>query len=115
MALRRPAQFVGRERELEALGSAVASARSGRPELVFIEGEAGVGKSRLLSEAVGRHVNDDALVVLAHGVDLMGDQLPFGIIAEAVRSIVRARGADVAESLPASAEVVANAFVAAEP
>jgi len=115
MALRPQAQLVGRERELDALGKAIASARSGHPELVVIEGEAGLGKSRLLREAVARHLHKDALLVLSHGVDLMGDQLPFGIIAEAMRSIVRARGLAVVENLPASADVVVGAFAAAEP
>lgn len=114
MTLRAQAQYVGRDGELKALGAASASARSGRPELVFIEGEAGLGKS-LLSEAVARHLQEDDLLVLAHGVDLMGDQLPFGIIGEAVRSIVRASGPGAMEHLPASAEVIVGAFTAAEP
>jgi DNA-binding CsgD family transcriptional regulator/tetratricopeptide (TPR) repeat protein len=115
MALRPQAQFVGRDRELEALGAAVDSARSGQPELVFIEGEAGLGKSRLLRETVGRHLHEGDLLVLAHGVDLMGDQLPFGIIAEAMRSLVRAGGPEALAALPSGAEAVANAFAAAEP
>ena len=63
MAMRRQAQFVGREAELKMVADAVRSARSGDSELVFIEGEAGLGKSRLLWEAVDRYRPADALVM----------------------------------------------------
>jgi class 3 adenylate cyclase/tetratricopeptide (TPR) repeat protein len=42
--------LVGRQRELEALDDALAAARSGRGQVVFLVGEAGLGKSRLLHE-----------------------------------------------------------------
>jgi tetratricopeptide (TPR) repeat protein len=42
--------FVGRIRELESLAVAFASARAGRGQVVFVVGEAGIGKSRLLYE-----------------------------------------------------------------
>jgi class 3 adenylate cyclase len=47
--------FVGRRRELEVLQAAYGRVvRSGRPELVTIVGEAGVGKTRLVREAWDR-------------------------------------------------------------
>jgi class 3 adenylate cyclase len=42
--------LVGRERELDALGLALESAREGRGQVVFLVGDAGIGKSRLLHE-----------------------------------------------------------------
>ena len=45
--LRRP-RFVGRDHELELISTAF----SRRPSLVLIEGEAGIGKSRLVREAL---------------------------------------------------------------
>jgi class 3 adenylate cyclase len=42
--------LVGRERELDTLRDALASARDGRGQVVFLVGEAGLGKSRLLHE-----------------------------------------------------------------
>jgi len=42
--------LVGRRRELDALGLAFESAREGRGQVVFLVGDAGIGKSRLLHE-----------------------------------------------------------------
>lgn len=46
--------FVGREEELAALQAAVRRANAGQPGLAFVVGEAGLGKSRLLSELRSR-------------------------------------------------------------
>ena len=43
-------RFVGRERELELLHNTFARAASGHGQVAFLVGEAGLGKSRLLSE-----------------------------------------------------------------
>jgi tetratricopeptide (TPR) repeat protein len=42
--------LVGRTRELDILGDRFREARSGRGQVVFVAGEAGIGKSRLLLE-----------------------------------------------------------------
>ena len=81
----------------------------------MVRGEAGIGKSRLISEAMARYASGDELVVWAHGVDLMGPQLPFGLVGEAVRSIARAGGHALLGELPASATTVVEAFPASEP
>ncbi len=43
-------QLVGRVTELDATREALASARSGKGKLVFVHGEAGIGKTRLCQE-----------------------------------------------------------------
>ena len=66
---RHDAPFVGRERELRLLRDAWERARAERRcELVTVVGDAGVGKSRLVAEAVG---SVDATVV-------RGRCLPYG-------------------------------------
>jgi class 3 adenylate cyclase/tetratricopeptide (TPR) repeat protein len=44
--------FVGRSQELEALERWFQDAAAGRPRVVLIQGEAGIGKTRLLQEAM---------------------------------------------------------------
>ncbi|HSJ99324.1 MAG TPA: adenylate/guanylate cyclase domain-containing protein [Myxococcota bacterium] len=46
--------FVGRRRELEALAAALDAARCGHGQVVFLVGDAGAGKSRLLYELRAR-------------------------------------------------------------
>ena len=50
------AALVGRENELTAVRAAFDSARAGRPTIVLLTGEAGIGKTRLADEAavIGR-------------------------------------------------------------
>lgn len=50
----RQAPLFGREHELGRLYAAVDAIERGNPRLVFLQGEAGVGKSRLASEAAER-------------------------------------------------------------
>ena len=70
-----------RETELAAISRALAAARSGAGGLVVLEGPAGIGKSRLLSEA-GLLANAAGLRVLtARGIDLERDA-PFGVAAD---------------------------------
>src|SRR5262245_26512063 len=48
------AAFVGRERELRALLAALDDALAGRGRLVLLEGEPGIGKTRLADELAAR-------------------------------------------------------------
>ncbi len=44
--------FVGRQRELAVLAELAARARADQPQVVLVEGEAGMGKSSLLARFV---------------------------------------------------------------
>lgn len=48
------ARFVGRTKELKRLGKILALATRNQPQLVVVQGETGLGKTRLLSEAKRR-------------------------------------------------------------
>jgi tetratricopeptide (TPR) repeat protein len=56
-------RFVGREQELAALYQALAQAGTGQGQVVAIVGEAGMGKSRLVYEAVRSHHTQGWLVL----------------------------------------------------
>ena len=66
--------LIGRGTELESLRQAYREAREGHGRLVLVEGEAGVGKSRLLDEFLAglEREREDALVL--HGAHAPGAQ-----------------------------------------
>jgi transcriptional regulator with XRE-family HTH domain len=59
--------FVGRERELAVLEQQLAEARAGRGRIVFAAGEAGQGKTALLTAFAQRAQASDADLVVARG------------------------------------------------
>jgi DNA-binding CsgD family transcriptional regulator/tetratricopeptide (TPR) repeat protein len=77
------ASFIGRERELAFLGERLAAAGRGEGGVVFITGEPGIGKTRLLTE-FGARAREAGWLVLsgrAYEADAVTPFLPF---AEAV-------------------------------
>jgi DNA-binding SARP family transcriptional activator len=81
--------FVGRERELAALLSALDDAVSGRGRLVLVGGEPGIGKSRLAEELATR---DNRAEVLWGRCWEAGGAPPYWPWVQALRSCVRERG-----------------------
>lgn len=59
------ARFVGREAELDTLGTALDSVLEGKGGAILVRGEAGVGKSRLIAELRARALVRGALVLRA--------------------------------------------------
>lgn len=80
--------LVGRERELEILEQELAQASSGPPRCVLVLGDAGVGKTRLAGQFVGRHDGLARLVARAHP---LGVTTPFGLWIEALERHLRVR------------------------
>ena len=93
--------LVGRDEQMAALDAAFASARQGGPSAVLLGGEAGVGKSRLVSE-FGRTAAAAGARVLTGGcLELGTDGLPFAPFTAVLRDLVHEMGADaVASMLP---------------
>ena len=81
--------FVGRAAELERLADALERAASGRPSLVLVAGEAGVGKSRLLDEFLARSAASGTITLAGACLDLGEGGLPFAPFAEALRGWAR--------------------------
>src|ERR1700738_5154867 len=59
--------FVGREPELKALEQFLGKAAAAKTQVVFVAGEAGAGKSALVTEFVRRTEEADPKVVAAIG------------------------------------------------
>ncbi len=91
--------FVGREAELARVMGDVTGALEGQgPRVVALTGPAGIGKSRLLAEAV-RRLDERVPVWRAEG-DAFGDARPLHVAAELVRSgFGRSRGDSVVRVL----------------
>jgi len=75
--------LLGRDTELTALSALLAEAAGGRARVAFVEGEAGIGKSRLLAEVVA-HANGAGFTVLAGCAHEFERDRPFGPIIEAL-------------------------------
>ena len=86
-----PAGFVGRHSELRILGDRLAAAETGQPQVVYLEGDAGGGKSTLLSEFLGSL--SDA-VVLEIGGDEDETLLSYGVIDQLQPGTVTDPGTD---------------------
>ena len=87
--------LIGRDRELERLEESLERAEGGSGSLVLISGEAGIGKTRLADELAGRA---DGLVL--RGAATRGATSPYGPIAAALRSFLRARPDGLADCGP---------------
>ncbi|HEY4095614.1 MAG TPA: AAA family ATPase, partial [Baekduia sp.] len=82
-------RLIGRERELEALRSALRDACEGRPALAFVAGESGVGKTRLLNELIAGAHQLGARVLSGECVELGDGELPYAPLIGALRPLVR--------------------------
>jgi predicted ATPase len=80
--------FVGRAEELERLETARVGATSFTPALVLLGGEAGVGKTRLVTELTARCAADGARVLAGGCLPLGEGALPYAPVVEALRTLV---------------------------
>jgi DNA-binding CsgD family transcriptional regulator/tetratricopeptide (TPR) repeat protein len=81
--------IVGRERELELIDAALAEAAGGRPRLIVVRGEAGIGKSRLVDEAAARARAAGSPLMLGACLDIGEGGLPYLPVGEALRGLLR--------------------------
>jgi DNA-binding CsgD family transcriptional regulator len=69
--------FIGRDDELARLTGVLDRARSGTPRAVVLSGDAGVGKTRVLTEAAAHATRTGMTVLTGHCVDLGDVGLPY--------------------------------------
>jgi DNA-binding NarL/FixJ family response regulator/tetratricopeptide (TPR) repeat protein len=90
-------RFVGRATELAVLDELLGEARAGEPVTVLVCGEAGAGKTRLVSE-VAAAVRERGTRTLVGSCTMVGrTSLAFAPFAEAFRPVVRELGIGGAE------------------
>lgn len=77
--------FVGRFKQLEQLRHILQKVRTGQVQIVFVQGEAGIGKTRFVKVAVSEAVRNNWLVI--HGrSQTIGEGLAFAPVIEALRT-----------------------------
>jgi DNA-binding CsgD family transcriptional regulator/tetratricopeptide (TPR) repeat protein len=102
---------VGRDAELARIDEAREHAATGRPAIVIVRGEAGIGKTRLVGDAIDRARSAGSLILHGACLDLAGEGLPYLPFVEALRNFVRTTPKDRAMALlgPAAASLGALA------
>ena len=81
--------FIGRRGELASLAAPLQRAGAGTTAFVLIGGEAGVGKTRLVSELSARAAEAGFRLLAGQCVELGAEGLPFAPLVDALRSLAR--------------------------
>jgi DNA-binding CsgD family transcriptional regulator/tetratricopeptide (TPR) repeat protein len=82
-------QFVGRAAELRELELAADASAVGRPALILLGGDSGVGKTRLIREFERLLVDRDVLVLRGEAVEHQDGELPYTPLTSALRPLAR--------------------------
>ena len=85
--------LVGRDREVAALREAIATAAAGHGQVVLVEGEAGIGKTRLVRTA-REQARAEGFDVAEGGCDDLAPARPFAALTAALRIGPEARDPD---------------------
>jgi DNA-binding CsgD family transcriptional regulator len=86
--------LVGRAAEMAALDTALEAVRQGEPAAVLIGGEAGMGKTRLISEFTAAVRGAGVRVLTGACLELGADGLPFSPFTAMLRDLVRETSPD---------------------
>ena len=95
-SLLRAAPFLGRDEELAMFGEAVRAACDGEGAAWLVNGDSGVGKSRLLDEIAALSVVEGALVLRGHDEREGGS--PYQLFRDVLRSLALLSELDEAEA-----------------
>jgi DNA-binding NarL/FixJ family response regulator/tetratricopeptide (TPR) repeat protein len=80
--------LVGRRRELELLEAGIREAVAGQGGTVLLAGDAGIGKTRLVTELGARARAAGAQTLVGRCIDLVGAEVPYLPVAEAIRPLL---------------------------
>ena len=81
-------QLVGRTDELAQMETALGELAEGRPAVIELVGEPGIGKTRLLAE-LARHADARGQIVLSGSASELERDLPFWVFVDALDDYVR--------------------------
>src|SRR5262249_2737821 len=85
--------LIGRQAQLRELDEHLDRVRGGAGRLVFLVGDAGVGKTRLLREFAGRVETTGVTLLEGHCYDEQPTP-PYGLFVDTLQTLVRQRGPD---------------------
>ena len=91
--------IVGRDVELRRIADSFVQAAEGRPQLLIVLGEAGIGKTWLSREAIARARAAGSHVLAGSCLDIAGGGLPYLPVAEALRGLARAASPEELERI----------------
>jgi len=99
--------LIGRDDDLDELARMLAEATAGRPGVVIVAGEAGIGKSRLLAELARRATEGSGWSLVGGCLDMADGGIPFLPLVEALRALNRSLSAERSDELlgPARADL----------
>jgi DNA-binding CsgD family transcriptional regulator len=80
--------FVGRRSELAVLERAIVDARHGLPSVMLVGGDAGIGKTTIVSEGASRA---GVALYLGRSTPIGGDTIPLAPLADLIRQVRRSR------------------------
>jgi serine/threonine protein kinase len=105
--------FVGREQELDALTAAAEQSRK-QAACVVVEGESGLGKSRLVRRFVERIANEDPSALVLLGRCYERESVPYkafdGVVDALARFLAKLQDAEVRAVLPTRPAALAQVF-----
>ncbi|MDN4486801.1 AAA family ATPase [Demequina sp. SYSU T00039] len=91
-------RMVGRRQQADTIRAAVRDGAEGRPRVLVVRGEAGIGKSRLITEMLAEAAADEAgvprAIAVGHCVDMGPIAAPFTPFRHALRALMDAVGVD---------------------
>ncbi len=88
--------LVGRDAELAQLGDALNRSRTGQRQMVFVTGEAGIGKTALVQAFVARHTDAGVRVAQGACIQQYGQREPFLPVLEVLEQVASQMAIDSA-------------------